>query len=75
MIGLSRALFSIGAERLVASLWHVEDVVAEDTMVEFYRGLGQGTEVAIGLNAVQRAMIKDGYVPYYWAPFVALGKP
>ncbi|MFB0537002.1 MAG: CHAT domain-containing protein [Anaerolineae bacterium] len=75
MIGLSRALFSVGAERLVASLWHVEDALAKDMMVEFYRELGQRTEVAVGLNAVQRAMIRDGYAPYYWASFVALGKP
>ena len=75
MIGLSRALFSAGAERLVASLWHVEDALAKDMMVEFYRKLEPRTEVAAGLSAVQRAMIRDGYVPYYWAPFMALGKP
>jgi len=59
----------------VASLWPVEDASAGEFMGRFYRWLGRGESVAQALRAVQVEMGGEGYAPYQWAPFIAIGLP
>ncbi len=75
ILGLARAFFLAGARTVVASLWLVEDASAGEFMSRLYRRLGAGTGVPQALRAVQIEMAAEGYVPYQWAPFVAVGRP
>jgi len=75
IMGLARAFFLAGARTVVASLWPVEDVSSGEFMGRFYRWLGRGESVAQALRAVQVEMGREGYAPYQWAPFIAIGLP
>ena len=54
LIGLTRALMSAGAQRLVVSLWPVDDQLACLTMVAFHRHLVAGDPPAAALAKAQR---------------------
>jgi CHAT domain-containing protein len=74
LIGLTRAFLGVGASTLVVSLWLVQDEAAASLMEKYYARLGNGVRPAEALRAAQLA-IKDEYPhPYYWAPFVLVGK-
>ena len=72
--GLRRAVLVAGAETLVTSLWRVDDEVTEKLMTRFYEGLlsGRGRLESMGLAA--RAIRLGHPHPYYWAPFVVMGR-
>jgi CHAT domain-containing protein len=74
LLGLARGFLQAGAQSLVLSLWDVQDVSTRDFMVAFYRHLRQAPSKAV---ALQRAMqeLRNSYPhPFYWAPFVLMGK-
>lgn len=78
VIGLSRALVYAGAKNIVVSFWKVSDESTAELMVDFYTSLIKNknktlTEV---LQEAKVNMIKRGKYPspYYWAPFVLIGK-
>ncbi|MEO8656917.1 MAG: CHAT domain-containing protein [Bryobacteraceae bacterium] len=79
MLGLSRAFLHAGAARLVVSLWPVNDVATAKFMNHFYRKMKDGFPPALALRQAKIAMMHsdvDAYRhPYFWAPFVLLGKP
>lgn len=76
LVGLSQSFFEAGADRLVASLWDVDDRATRELMVHFYEGL-----LRLRLppsQALQRAQnllleTKDWKAPYFWAPFTLVG--
>jgi CHAT domain-containing protein len=74
LMGLMRAFLGVGASTLVVSQWLVQDEAAASLMEKYYARLGEGLGPAQALRAAQLA-IKDEYPhPYYWAPFVLVGK-
>jgi CHAT domain-containing protein len=77
LVGLTRAFMYAGAERVVASLWQVDDQATAQLMLYFYRGmLKKGLRPAAALRAAQIEMSKISRwsSPYYWAGFVIQGK-
>jgi tetratricopeptide (TPR) repeat protein len=74
ILGLSRGFLSAGAHSLVVSLWTVSDAATAKLMKEFYRNLQSGSSVAESLRAAQISSIRRGEHPYYWSPFIAIGK-
>jgi CHAT domain-containing protein len=67
---------SAGSQAVLASLWAVDDRSTSQLMVNFYRRLPRDGEAG-ALTAAQRAMRLGGgrySHPYYWAPFVLVGK-
>ena len=73
-IGLTRAFLGVGASTLVVSLWLVQDEATALLMDKYYERLRANAGPAEALRAAQLA-IKDEYShPYYWAPFVVVGK-
>jgi CHAT domain-containing protein len=75
-VGLTRAFMSAGSQAVLASLWAVDDRSTSQLMVNFYRRLPRDGKVG-ALTAAQRAMRLGGgrySHPYYWAPFVLVGK-
>ncbi len=76
MVGLTRGFMYAGAERVVASLWKVEDRATAELMKKFYQSmLKDGHNPTAALRLAQIQMIKDKRWkhPYYWAAFTVQG--
>ena len=74
ILGLARGFLSAGASSLVLSLWTVSDQATTRLMKNFYKNLQRGDSISASLAQAQRDFIKDGAHPYYWSPFVLIGK-
>jgi CHAT domain-containing protein len=78
VIGLSRALVYAGAKNIIVSFWKVADESTSELMVDFYTTLLQNKNKGFS-EVLQKAkidMITQGKYssPYYWAPFILIGK-
>lgn len=74
LLGLVRGLFYAGAQGVLVTLWDVNDRSTAEFMKLFYEALKANKNKA---QAVQEAMaeIRRRYAhPYYWAPFVLVGR-
>jgi len=74
LLGLTRGFLYAGTPSLVVSLWRVHDRSTVLLMERFYRELLSGTSKP---EALRRAAleVRSRYPhPYYWAPFILLGK-
>jgi CHAT domain-containing protein len=74
LLGLQRGLFCAGASSLLLSLWDVHDRSTADLMREFYQGYIGSGEIAGSLRAAMQKMREQNPHPYFWAPFVLVGK-
>jgi CHAT domain-containing protein len=74
LIGLTRAFLGVGASTLVVSLWLVQDEATASFMEKYYESLRDGVGPAKALRAAQLATKDERPHPYYWAPFVLVGK-
>ena len=73
LVGIDQAFLAAGARAVVSSGWVVEDRAAAETMVELYRELVAGCDVASALARVQRARLDAGTHPFDWAAFAVRG--
>jgi CHAT domain-containing protein len=73
-MGLVRGLLQAGAQSLVLSLWDVHDDSTGEFMVEFYLGMKRGSSKADALQAACLRLRDTHPHPYYWAPFLLIGK-
>ncbi len=73
-IGLVRGLLQAGAQSLVLSLWDVHDHSTKEFMVAFYTRLQQGLSKALALQGAALELRERYPHPYYWAPFLLIGK-
>ena len=73
VVGIARGFLSAGAQRVLVSLWEVEDDATAELMQRFYQALlGKRCLPPDGaLAAAQRSMMADRrwQDPYYWAAF------
>ena len=77
MMGMTRGFFYAGAERVLVSLWNVNDRVTAELMRRFYRGmLEEGLSPAAALRAAQDGIRRQDRwrSPYYWAGFSLQGE-
>ncbi len=78
IVGAARAFQFAGAPSLVASLWNVSDRSTSDIMVRFYENLQAGMPQNIALQRAKLDFIRtspeDWRDPFYWAPFILIGK-
>jgi CHAT domain-containing protein len=74
LLGLQRGLFCAGASSLLLSLWDVHDQSTAQLMQEFYRGYVDSGEMVESLRAAMRKIREQNPHPYFWAPFVLVGK-
>ena len=75
--GLSRSFFGAGASSVLVSLWNVYDRSTSDFMASFYGEMETAKlNKAAALKAARRKMIlsKKYSHPYYWSPFILIGK-
>jgi len=75
LMSLTRAFMYAGAPSVMVSLWNVNDETAADLMIRFYRHLQSGKTKSEALRQAQLETIRDNGFPFFWAPFVLIGKP
>jgi CHAT domain-containing protein/tetratricopeptide (TPR) repeat protein len=74
LIGLARGFFSAGAPALLVSLWMVDDATTATFMTRFYARLCAGDNPAAALRYAQRELLGSHPHPFFWSPFVLLGR-
>jgi CHAT domain-containing protein len=67
-----------GADNVIVSFWKVADESTAELMVSFYKNL-LSSETKDFSSALQKAKLtlingKNYSSPYYWAPFVLIGR-
>lgn len=78
IVGLSRAFLYAGARSVVVSLWSVSDISTGHLMKSFYQQLAGDLHNAAALRLAKLEMLHgttETRHPYYWAPFITIGKP
>jgi tetratricopeptide (TPR) repeat protein len=75
LIGLARGFFQAGAASVVVSLWPVNDASTARLMTRFYRHLRAGATPAAAMRRGQAELRREYPHPYYWAPFLVIGRP
>lgn len=74
IIGLSRALVYAGAQNIMVSLWKVADNSTSILMTDFYSSI-RDSDYQKALRKAKLNMVTSEYAhPYFWAPFVLIGK-
>ena len=74
LIGLQRGLFCAGASSLMLSLWDVHDRSTSELMRLFYTNYVRTGSAASSLQTAMQELRKQYPHPYFWAPFVLIGK-
>jgi CHAT domain-containing protein len=74
-VGLTRAFLHAGANRVVATLWPVDDWATAAFMERFYEHMASGIDARQALARSQRALRAERATahPFYWAGFVIIG--
>lgn len=77
LVGLTRAFLDAGAERVLVSLWPVEDRATAELMSRLYQSmLEAGLPPAAALRQAQLSFLEepDRRAPFFWAGFVLQGE-
>jgi CHAT domain-containing protein len=74
LIGLARGFFAAGAPSLLVSLWTVDDESTAALMTSFYTRLRAGDRPAAALRHAQCELLSDHPHPFFWSPFVLIGR-
>jgi len=74
LLGLQRGLFCAGATTLLLSLWDVHDQSTAELMQSFYRRYISSGDMPGAIRYAMRQLREKYPHPYFWAPFVLVGK-
>ncbi len=74
LLGLQRGLFCAGATTLLLSLWDVHDQSTAQLMQHFYGDYIRTNDMAGALQRAMQNLRRQNPHPYFWAPFVLVGK-
>jgi len=74
LVGLMRGLFYAGAHGILVSLWDVQDRSTSEFMTSFYKQLHRQPDKAEALRSAMLELREAYRHPYFWAPFVLVGK-
>lgn len=74
LVGLTRGLLYAGAQSVLVTLWDVHDASTAHFMRRFYHHLAAGAGRARALQKAMWDLREERPHPYYWAPFVLVGK-
>ncbi len=74
LLGLQRGLFCAGATSLLLSLWDVHDESTSVLMQAFYKSYIETGDMAGALQSAMKQLRQQHAHPYFWAPFVLVGK-
>lgn len=80
VISLARGFAYAGANRMISSLWRVNDAATTYIFTHFYDHLSKGETIAHALHQAKVDYLNDPSIsnakksPYYWAGFVLVGE-
>jgi CHAT domain-containing protein len=74
LLGLKRGLLYAGAESILLTLWDVHDRSTAEFMKLFYTQLASHPNKADAVRHAMAEIRKEYPHPFYWAPFVLVGK-
>ncbi|RKY65777.1 MAG: hypothetical protein DRP97_08705, partial [Candidatus Latescibacterota bacterium] len=74
LLGMVRGFLSAGAQSLLVSLWRTDDFCTAELMLAFYEHWRDGCTKAEALRKAQCKVREQAPHPYYWAPFVLIGR-
>src|SRR5208282_6398404 len=74
LLGLIRGLLYAGAQSLLLTLWDVNDQSTTEFMLSFYESLQKGESKTLALQSATSRLREKYPHPYYWAPFLLIGK-
>ncbi len=74
LMGLARGFFSAGSPTVMMSLWTIDDEATTELMVEFYSELARTKSPATALRTAQMKLLKQRPHPFFWSPFVLVGR-
>ena len=74
LIGLARGFFAAGAPSLIMSLWTVDDDATAELMTVFYKSLRTTNSASTALRDAQLSVMKSHPHPYFWSPFILVGR-
>jgi len=74
LLGLMRGFLYAGARSLILSLWSVSDESTVMLMTEFYKQWQSGSSKTRSLQSAMRSVRAAYPNPFFWAPFILVGK-
>jgi CHAT domain-containing protein len=74
LLGLQRGLFCAGASSLLLSLWDVHDESTAALMRAFYQDYIKTGDMPGSLQSAMQQLRAQNSHPYFWAPFILIGK-
>lgn len=74
LVGLARGLLYAGAQTVLVTLWDVNDASTALFMRSFYRSLREEGSPAKAFQRATREARTEHPHPYYWAPFILVGR-
>jgi CHAT domain-containing protein len=74
LMGIARGFFSAGSATVLMSLWTIDDEATAELMVCFYSELAQTKSPARALRTAQMKLLKEKPHPFFWSPFVLVGR-
>jgi CHAT domain-containing protein len=74
ILGLVRGFLTAGAASMVVSLWAVNDPATAKLMTGFYERLKTGAVPRVALREAALQTRNSFPHPYYWAPFILIGR-
>jgi CHAT domain-containing protein len=74
LMGIARGFFSAGSPTVLMSLWTVDDEATTELMVWFYSELARTKSPASSLRNAQINLLKKRPHPFFWSPFVLVGR-
>jgi CHAT domain-containing protein len=74
LLGLVRGLLYAGAQSLLLTLWDVQDKSTAEFMKSFYGRFRGHSDKRIALQASMQELRARYPHPYYWAPFILVGR-
>jgi tetratricopeptide (TPR) repeat protein len=75
LVGLMRGFLYAGARSLLLSLWNVNDQVTSQLMAGFYDNWRRGKTKSEALASSMKLARETCPNPFFWAPFLLIGKP
>ena len=74
LMGIARGFFSAGSPTVLMSLWTIDDEATTELMGGFYSELAKTKSHAGALRTAQMKLLKEKPHPFFWSPFVLLGR-
>jgi CHAT domain-containing protein len=74
LMGMARGFLFAGSSTVMMSLWTIDDEATAELMTRFYRALATTNSPAAALRAAQTDLLREKPHPFFWSPFILVGR-